>query len=48
MVVGLTNTYAIRAYHHNVVYSKPAHDKMYSIYHYVIMFVSDLRQVDFL
>ena len=29
----------------NVVSSNPAHDKVYSIQHYVITFVSDLRQV---
>ena len=28
-----------------VVSSKPAHDEVYSIQHYVIKFVSDLRQV---
>ena len=29
----------------NVVSSNPAHGKVYSIQHYVIKFVSDLRQV---
>ena len=29
----------------NVVNSNPAHDEVYSIQHYVIKFVSDLRQV---
>jgi hypothetical protein len=37
MVVGFTTTYAICAY--------PAHGKVYSIYHYMIKFVSDLRLV---
>ena len=45
MVVGFTTTYAISAYHYNVVHSNPAHDEVYSIHHYVIMLVSDLRQV---
>jgi len=39
MVVGFTTTYAISAYHH------PVHGEVYSIQHYVIKFVSDLRQV---
>jgi hypothetical protein len=30
----------------NVVSSNPAHGKVYSIQHYVIKFVRDLRQVD--
>jgi hypothetical protein len=29
----------------NVVSSNPAHDEVYSMQHYVIMFVSGLRQV---
>jgi hypothetical protein len=29
-----------------VVSSNPIHGEVYSIYHYVLMFVSDLRQVD--
>jgi hypothetical protein len=29
----------------NVVSSNPAHGEVYSIHHYVIKFVSDLRQV---
>ena len=46
MVVGFTNTYAISAYHHQkVVSSNPVHGDVYSIQHYVIQFVSDLRQV---
>ena len=33
----------------NIVSSNPTHDKLYSIQHYVIKFVSDLWQVgDFL
>ena len=45
MVVITTTTYAINPYHHNVVNSNPAHEEVYSIQHYVIMLVSDLRQV---
>jgi len=46
MVVGLTTTYVISAYHHYyVVRSNPAHGEVYLIQHYVIKFVSDLRQV---
>ena len=30
----------------NVVSSNPVHGEVYSIQHYVIKFVSDLRQVD--
>ena len=29
-----------------VVSSNPVHDEVYSIQHYVIKFVSDLRQID--
>jgi len=42
MVVGFT-TCAISSYY--VVSSNPDHGEMYSIQHYVIKFVSDLRQV---
>ena len=45
MVVGFTTTDAINAYHHNVVNSNLAHDEVYSIQHYMIMLVSDVRQV---
>ena len=47
MVVGFTTTYTISAYRHatKVVSSNPAHGEVYSILHYVIKFVSDLRQV---
>ena len=44
MVVGFTTTYAI-----SNMSSNPIHGKVYSIQHYVIKFVSDLRLVfDFL
>ena len=43
MVVGLITTYAISAYH--FVSSNPVYGEVYSIQHYVITFVSDLRQV---
>ena len=46
MIVGLTTTDAISAYHHNVVNSNPADDEVYSIQHYVIMLYSELRKVD--
>ena len=46
MVVGLTTTDAISAYHHNVVNSNPADDEVYSIQHYVIMLFNELRKVD--
>jgi hypothetical protein len=45
MVVIITTTYAISAYHYNVVNSNSAHEEVYSIQQYVIMLVSDLRQV---
>jgi hypothetical protein len=43
MVVGFTTTCAISAYHSKVVSSNPVHGEV--IQHYVIKFVSDLRQV---
>jgi hypothetical protein len=46
MIVGLTTTDAISAYHHNVVNSNPADDEVYSKQHYVIKLLSELRQVD--
>ena len=42
MVVGFIITYAISAHH---VSSNPVHGEVYSIQHYVIKSVSDLRQV---
>ena len=49
MVVGFTTTYAISAYHHQLCEFNFHLDKVYSIQHYVIKFVSDLWQVsDFL
>ena len=45
MVVIVTTTYAINTYHHNVVNSNLAHEEVPSIQHYVIMLISDLRQV---
>jgi len=45
MVVGFTTTCAISVYHHQVVSSNPVHGEVYSIQHYMIKFVSDLRQV---
>ena len=47
MVVGFTTIYAISTYNHyctNVVSSYPFHGEVYWIKHYVIKFVSDLRQ----
>jgi hypothetical protein len=40
-----TTTYAISAYPNNVVSLHLTHGEVYSIQHYVIKFVSDLRQV---
>jgi len=45
MVVGFTAIYAISPITSKVVTLNPAHCEVYSIQHYVIMFVSDLRQV---
>jgi hypothetical protein len=46
MVVGFTTTYAISAcYTTKVVIFYPVHGELYPIQHYVIKFVSDLRQV---
>ena len=43
MVIGFTTTYAISAT--EVMSSHPAQARLYSVQHYVIQFVSDLRQV---
>jgi hypothetical protein len=43
MVVGSTTTWAIRAYHHNSCEFGSQSER--SVQHYVIKFVSDLRQV---
>ena len=45
VVVGFTNTCAVSAYHHRVMSSNPVHGEVYSIQHYMIKFVSDLRHV---
>ena len=45
MVVGFTTTDAISAYHHWSSEFEPGSGKVYSIQHYVIKFVSDLKQV---
>jgi hypothetical protein len=45
MAVGFTTTCAINAITTKVLSSNPVHGEMYSIQHYVIKFVSDLRQV---
>jgi len=45
MVAVFTTTCAINAYHHKAVSLNPIHSDVYSIQHYVIKFVSDLRQV---
>jgi hypothetical protein len=42
MVVGFTTTCAIGAYLHLHCELEPSSDKVYSIQHYVIKFVSDL------
>ena len=45
MVVGFTTIYAISAYHQELCEFEPWSDEVYSIQHYVIKFISDLRQV---
>ena len=45
MVVGFTTTYVISAYHYKVHKSNPTRGEVYSLQHYMIKFVSDLRQV---
>ena len=45
MVVGFTTTCAISAYHHKRCEFESRSDEVYSIQHYVIKFVSYLRQV---
>ena len=44
MVVGFAITCAIGAYHHQSCEFEPSSGEVYSIQHYVIQFVSDLRQ----
>ena len=44
-VVGFTITSAISTYHHWSCELNPVYDEVYSIPHYVIKFVNDLRQV---
>ena len=46
IIVGFTTTYAISAYHHQSCELEFRSGVMYSIQHYVIKFVSVLRQVD--
>ena len=45
IVVGFTANYVISVYITTKVSSNPAHDDVYSIQQYVIMFVSNLRQL---
>jgi hypothetical protein len=45
MVAGFINTHAISVYHHKRCEFEPCSGEVYSIQHYVIKFVSDLRQV---
>jgi hypothetical protein len=45
MVVGYVTTYAISAYHHRCCEFEPRSGEVYSIQHYVIKFVSHLKQV---
>ena len=45
MVAGLWTTYAISVYHHWCCEFESRPGELYSIQHYVIKFVSDLRQV---
>ena len=46
MSVGFTTIYAINTSHHYRFEFEPRSGEVYSIQHYVIKFVSDLRQVD--
>jgi hypothetical protein len=45
MVVGITTTYAISAYHHERCEIEFRSVEVYSVQHYVIQHVSDLRLV---
>ena len=45
MVAGFITTHAISVYHHKRCEFEPCSGEVYSIQHYVIKFVSDLRQV---
>ena len=45
MEVGFTTNCASSAYHHPCCQFEPVHGQVYSIQHFVIKFVSDLRQV---
>jgi hypothetical protein len=45
MVVGFTITYAISVYHQLSCEFESCSGEVYSIQHYVMKFVSDLRQV---
>ena len=47
MVVVFTTTYAISAYHHQLCEFNFHLDKVYSIQHYVIKFVSDRSVIFF-
>jgi hypothetical protein len=44
-VFGFTITYAISAYHHKSCEFESRSGEVFSIQHYVIKFVSDLRQI---
>ena len=46
MVLGLTTTYAISVNHHYRCKLESRSDEVYSIQHYVITTVSNLRQID--
>jgi hypothetical protein len=47
-LVGFRITYAFSVYHYlKVGSSNPANDEVYSIQHYVIKFVSNLRQIGY-
>ena len=45
MVVGAITTYAVNAYHHFHCEFETCSDEVFLIQHYVIKFVSDMRQV---
>jgi hypothetical protein len=47
IIVRFTTTYVISTYHHKVVSSDPAHADVYSIQHYVLKFVNNLRRLSY-
>jgi hypothetical protein len=46
IIVGITTTYAISAYHHSRCEFESRWGEVYSIHHYVIKFVNDMRHIN--